>query len=106
MLVASRFHELRQVFISLDANWSADNQDCTNRFQQDRVNVLKMYADYSWSIDEDHYVIFEHLGQDSEEKEWADYRVDEGKGIMLWGKLTSEFNSIGGSSVCPHTCDL
>ena len=75
-------------------NCSEDNQDCTNQFQQDRVDVLKMYADYSWSIDEDHYVIFEHLGQDSEEKEWADYRVDEGKGIMLWGKLTTEFNEL------------
>ena len=75
-------------------NCSEDNQDCTNRFQQDRVDVLKMYADFSWSIDDSHYVIFEHLGQDIEEKEWADYRVDEGKGIMMWGKLTNEFNEL------------
>jgi pullulanase/glycogen debranching enzyme len=28
----------------------AGGQDnCTNAFQQDRVDVLKMYADYSWS---------------------------------------------------------
>ena len=53
-----------------------------------------MYADYSWFIDDNHYVIFEHLGQDTEEKEWADYRIDEGKGIMLWGKLTTEFNEL------------
>ena len=53
-----------------------------------------MYADYSWKIDNNHYVIFEHLGTDNEEKEWANYRLSEGKGVMLWGKLTNEFNEL------------
>ena len=39
-------------------------------------------------------MIFEHLGTDQEEKEWANYRVDEGKGIMIWGKMTSMFNQL------------
>jgi 1,4-alpha-glucan branching enzyme len=30
-------------------------------YQQDRVDVLKKYADYSWSLDPTHYIIFEHL---------------------------------------------
>ncbi|MDC0870684.1 alpha-amylase family glycosyl hydrolase [Flavobacteriaceae bacterium] len=67
---------------------------CTNSYQQDRVDILKQYADYSWSIDPDHYVIFEHLGGQQEQKEWADYRIDEGKGIMLWGKSTNPYNQL------------
>ncbi len=73
---------------------SAAQENCTNSYQADRVAVLKEYADYSWSIDPDHYVIFEHLGPDNEEKEWADYRFDEGKGIMLWGIMTEPYNQL------------
>ena len=65
---------------------TANDESCTNSYRSDRVAILKEYADHSWSLDPDHYVIFEHLGDNEEEKEWADYRVNEGKGIMLWGK--------------------
>ncbi|WP_294821839.1 alpha-amylase family glycosyl hydrolase [uncultured Flavobacterium sp.] len=72
---------------------------CTNNYQADRVAVLKHYADKQWEIDPDFYVIFEHLGEGSgpnsstaEETEWANYRVNEGKGIMLWGKHTHPYN--------------
>ena len=75
-------------------NCSPSDQGCTNSFQQDRVDVLQDYADYSWSIDDSHYVIFEHLGQDFEEQQWADYRINEGKGIMLWGKMTDQYNEL------------
>ena len=71
-----------------------NNEGCTNSYQQDRVDVLKEYADYSWSLDADHYVIFEHLGQENEEKEWANYRLDEGKGVMMWGKMTDPYNQL------------
>jgi pullulanase/glycogen debranching enzyme len=27
------------------------DESCTNSYQQDRVDVLKKYADYSWSLD-------------------------------------------------------
>ena len=70
------------------------DEGCTNNYQQDRVDVLKQYADYSWSLDADHYVIFEHLGSDNEEQQWANYRVNEGKGIMMWGKMTEEYNEL------------
>ena len=75
-------------------NCNESNYDCTNKFQQDRVDLLKSYADYSWSLDPNHYVIFEHLGTDEEEKEWANYRIDEGKGILIWGKMTSMYNQL------------
>ncbi|MDN3491227.1 alpha-amylase family glycosyl hydrolase [Winogradskyella bathintestinalis] len=70
------------------------NEGCTNQYQQDRVDILKDYADYSWSLDTDHYVIFEHLGSENEEKEWANYRLDEGKGIIMWGKMTDPYNEL------------
>ena len=82
-----------------------NNEGCTNDYNADRVAILKQYADYSWSLDPDHYVIFEHLGVDwdadnngltslDEETEWANYRVDEGKGIMLWGKMVDPYNQL------------
>ncbi|WP_044402126.1 alpha-amylase family glycosyl hydrolase [Lacinutrix sp. Hel_I_90] len=77
-------------------NCTASDENCTNVYQADRVAVLKEYADYSWSLDAQHYVIFEHLGGNQEEKEWADYRVSGqadgiSKGIMLWGKMTGSY---------------
>jgi hypothetical protein len=69
---------------------------CTNSYQLDRVNVLKEYADYSWGLDATHYIIFEHLGADNEEQEWANYRINEtpSKGVMMWGKMTNEYNQL------------
>jgi 1,4-alpha-glucan branching enzyme len=66
----------------------------TNQYQQDRVDVLKEYADYSWSLDPDHYVIFEHLGADNEEQQWANHRDEEGKGVMLWGEMTWAYRQL------------
>jgi pullulanase/glycogen debranching enzyme len=68
------------------------SDSCTNAYQQDRVTVLKEYADYQWDIDPNFYVIFEHLGGNTEETEWVNYRLDEGKGIMLWGNHNSQYN--------------
>ncbi|MFC7775234.1 alpha-amylase family glycosyl hydrolase [Flavobacterium sp. GCM10027622] len=75
------------------------SESCTNAYQQDRVDVLKEYADYSWSLDPTHYVIFEHLGTDSEEQQWANYRVTGevdgiSKGVMMWGKMSDEFATL------------
>ena len=73
-------------------NCTASNEGCTNAFQADRVEVLKKYADYQWEKDNDFYVIFEHLGTNNEETQWVNYRLDEGKGIMMWSKLTDPYN--------------
>ncbi len=75
-------------------NCSGNDEGCTNAYQADRVAVLKEYADYSWSLDDTHYVIFEHLGQDNEEQQWANYRLDEGKGIMMWGIMNAQYNQL------------
>ncbi len=75
-------------------NCTASNEGCTNSFQQDRVDILKAYADYSWSLDPNHYVIFEHLGSENEEKEWANYRYNEGKGVMMWGNMVGPYNQL------------
>lgn len=72
----------------------ANSDACTNGYRQDRVDILKSYADYSWSLDPNHYVIFEHLGTENEEKEWANYRYDEGKGVMMWGIMNSQYNQL------------
>lgn len=84
------------------------SESCTNNYQQDRVDVLEEYADTQWAADPDFYVIFEHLGVGSsanEETEWANYRLDEGKGIMLWnnhnhtyGEATMGYHNNGGSN--------
>ena len=67
---------------------------CTQVYQQDRIDVLKEYVDHTWAIDPDHYAIFEHLGNDDEEREWANYRLNEGKGVMMWGKMTDPYNQL------------
>jgi glycosidase len=70
----------------------------TNAYQQDRVDVLKNYADYSWSLDPTHYAIFEHMGDDYEEKEWANYRLSEtpSKGVMMWSEMTYAYSQLAG----------
>ena len=73
-------------------NCSANDQTCTNAYQQDRVDILKGYADKQWSYDPASYIIFEHLGSDNEEQQWANYKINEGKGVMMWDKETNPYN--------------
>jgi pullulanase/glycogen debranching enzyme len=73
-------------------NCTANDEGCTGRYQADRVAILKEYADYQWEIDSDFYVIFEHLGGNPEETEWVNYRLDEGKGILMWGNYNHQYN--------------
>ncbi|MDF0715936.1 alpha-amylase family glycosyl hydrolase [Muricauda sp. 334s03] len=73
-------------------NCTASDEGCTGSYQADRVAVLKEYADYQWEVNEDFLVIFEHLGTNEEETEWAEYRLDEGKGILLWGNLNGTYS--------------
>jgi Alpha amylase, catalytic domain/Secretion system C-terminal sorting domain len=78
------------------SNVVGGQDNCTNSIQADRVAVLKEYADYSWSLDPTHYAIFEHLGNDNEEQQWANYKINEtpSKGVMMWGKMTNEYNQL------------
>ncbi len=70
-----------------------NDEGCTDSEQADRVEVLKEYADYQWEIDPDFYIIFEHLGQNSEETKWINYRLNEGKGIMVWGNHNGSYTN-------------
>ncbi|REC48205.1 alpha-amylase family glycosyl hydrolase [Chryseobacterium pennipullorum] len=73
-------------------NCSENDEACTNAYQQDRVDIMKQYADKQWAIDPNSYMIFEHLGTDAEEQQWANYRVAEGKGVLMWNKQTEPYN--------------
>jgi Alpha amylase, catalytic domain/Secretion system C-terminal sorting domain len=78
---------------------SSGDETCTNAYQADRVAILKDYADYSWSLDPYHYVIFEHLGIENEEKEWANYHYSGdsdgiSKGVMMWGEMTYAYSQL------------
>ena len=72
-------------------NCPNDNSGCTSNYQQDRVDLLRKYADYQWATDEDFIVIFEHLGSEQEERQWTNYRVSEGKGVMTWGNMNGAY---------------
>ncbi|MBG6187122.1 alpha-amylase family glycosyl hydrolase [Flavobacterium sp. CAN_S2] len=78
------------------ANVAGGQENCTGIKQQDRVDVLRKYADYSWNLDPNHYVIFEHLGVNDEEQLWANYRLNEtpSKGVMMWGIMTFDYNNL------------
>ncbi|RZJ66727.1 MAG: T9SS type A sorting domain-containing protein [Flavobacterium sp.] len=75
---------------------TASDETCTNGSPADRVPILKDYVDYSWSLDPTHYAIFEHLGNDTEEKQWADYRLNEtpSKGVMMWGEMAYQYSQL------------
>ncbi|RZJ71595.1 alpha-amylase family glycosyl hydrolase [Flavobacterium sp.] len=77
-------------------NCTAADESCTNAYQADRVAILKDYVDYSWSLDPTHYAIFEHLGSDSEEQQWANYRLTESpaKGVMMWGEMYYQYSQL------------
>lgn len=77
-------------------NCTAADENCTNNYQQDRVDVLKSYVDHCWNIDPTHYAIFEHLGSENEEKEWANYRYNEtpSKGVMMWSEMTNSYSEL------------
>lgn len=69
-------------------------------YDASRIALLKRMADKIWEHTPDAYVILEHLGVNEEERELAEYRAGEGKGMMLWGKMTEQYNqnSMGYSS--------
>lgn len=69
-----------------------DNVGAWSAYDASRVALLKRMADVIWSHTPDAYVTLEHLSANNEEKELAEYRADEGKGMMLWGKMTDQYN--------------
>ncbi|MFM7194591.1 MAG: alpha-amylase family glycosyl hydrolase [Bacteroidota bacterium] len=68
------------------------NVSAWGNYDASRVAILKRMADKIWEADPSAYVILEHLADNSEERALADYRGNEGKGMMLWGKMTDQYN--------------
>jgi len=56
------------------------------KYDADRIAILKRMADKIWEEKSDAAVIFEHLSENSEEKELANY------GILLWGNMNYSYN--------------
>ena len=61
-------------------------------YDGDRIRLLKRMVDKVWEYDPNTYVIFEHLADNSEEMELADY------GIMLWGNMNHSFRTLAKGS--------
>lgn len=57
-----------------------------SEYDASRIAILKRMASQVWSNKADALVIFEHLSDNPEEKELADY------GIMLWGNMNYNFS--------------
>jgi hypothetical protein len=66
-------------------------------YDASRINILKRMADKIWEHSPQAYVILEHFAANNEEKELAEYRADEGKGMMFWGNLSYAYaqNTMG-----------
>ncbi|CAN0324510.1 unnamed protein product, partial [Phaeothamnion confervicola] len=79
---------------------SNSNEGCFQQYDASRIAILKRMADQIWSHTPQAYVILEHFAENSEEKELAEYRSGEGKGMMLWGNLNNAYaqNSMGFTS--------
>ena len=54
-------------------------------YDASRIAILKRMATEMWKRNQDAYVIFEHLTDNSEEKELANF------GIMLWGNMNNNY---------------
>lgn len=63
-------------------------------YDETRVALLKRMADKIWEHSPDAIVILEHLSVNSEEKELAEYRTAEGKGMMLWGNMNHSYSQL------------
>jgi hypothetical protein len=55
-------------------------------YDADRIRLLKRMADEIWKRKPSAFISFEHLAENSEEKELANY------GINLWGNMNHSYN--------------
>jgi len=61
------------------------NDPWGSNYDADRIRLLKRMADEIWERKQDAIVIFEHLSENSEEKELVEY------GILQWGNLNYNY---------------
>lgn len=61
-------------------------------YDASRIALLKRMADVIWENDATTYVMLEHLSENQEEKELADY------GMMLWGNMNHTYRNLAKGS--------
>lgn len=61
-------------------------------YNESRIAILKRIADKVWSVNPNAYIILEHFCANTEEKVLAEYRSNEGKGMLIWGKMNYNYN--------------
>lgn len=66
---------------------SGSNVGTWNQYDASRIAIIKDYADAIREVEEDAYIILEHLSDAQEENELAEY-----KGIMLWRKAVEPYS--------------
>ena len=71
---------------------TGSNVGAWGAYDASRIAILKRMADKIWSHTPDAYVILEHFADNTEEKELAEYRAGEGKGMMLWANFNNAYN--------------
>jgi len=64
---------------------SGSSDNLMSQYDQSRIDILKDYADFIWSLDSDAYVICEHFAENSEEKVLSEH------GMLLWGNASHQF---------------
>jgi glycosidase len=64
-----------------------DNMTLWAQYDQDRVNILLLYANAIWSVNRDAYVILEHFAENTEES------VLSNANMMPWGNMNSAYAS-------------
>lgn len=76
---------------------SGSNVALWSAYDPTRIALLKRMADKIWSHSPHAIIILEHFAVNSEEKELAEYRMGEGKGMLLWGNLNYAYgqNTMG-----------
>lgn len=63
-----------------------------SNYDEQRIGILKSYADYIWEVNPNAYVILEHFTDNTEERELADYKASEGKGMLIWGNMNHAYS--------------
>ena len=72
--------------IRFDFTKGFTNNSNANNYDAGRIGELKRLANQLWSVDNDFYVILEHWGPNSEEKELSDH------GMLLWGNAVHQYH--------------
>ncbi len=62
--------------------------DWASKYDASRIAILKRMASAIWDYKDDAIIIFEHLSENSEEKELSNYQ----NGILFWGNANHNYN--------------